>query len=239
MIKNYIKTAWRSIRANRFFSILNISGLAIGICVSLLLFAFIRQELSFDTMYSKADNIYRLHMQLSAEYNREKMIDLPNAVGPAMKSDIAQVDNMVRLVKDGYGATASIRSGAENFNEKQLYLADSTLFSIFDFQFIEGNVHTAFLNKKSIVLSQSTREKLFGKSEALGKLISINQRDTVQVTGVFKDLPANSTLDCNMVMNIMDSWMGQNVHWSNASYETYILLKKGTDPVIVAQESTK
>ncbi|MGE8379791.1 MAG: ABC transporter permease, partial [Sphingobacterium sp.] len=189
MIKNYIKTAWRSIRANRFFSILNISGLAIGICVSLLLFAFIRQELSFDTMYSKADNIYRLHMQLSAEHNREKMINLPNAVGPALKSDIAQVDNMVRLVKDGFGATASIRAGEENFNEKQLYLADSTLFSIFDFQFIEGNVQAAFLNKKSIVLSQSTKEKLFGKREALGKLISINQRDTVQVTGVFKDLP--------------------------------------------------
>jgi len=239
MIKNYIKTTWRSIRANRFFSILNISGLAIGICVSLLLFAFIRQELSFDTMYSKADNIYRLHMQLSAEYNREKMINLPNAVGPALKSDIAQVDNMVRLVKDGFGATASIRTGEENFNEKQLYLADSTLFSIFDFQFIEGNVHAAFLNKKSIVLSQSTKEKLFGKIEALGKLISINQRDTVQVTGVFKDLPVNSTLDCNMVMNIMDSWMGQNVYWSNASYETYILLKKGSDPAAVAQEATK
>ncbi|RKO69586.1 ABC transporter permease [Sphingobacterium puteale] len=239
MIKNYTKTAWRSIRANRFFSILNISGLAIGICVSLLLFAFIRQELSFDTMYSKADNIYRLHMQLSAEYNREKMINLPNAVGPALKSDIAQVDNMVRLVKDGFGATASIRAGMDNFSEKQLYLADSTLFSIFDFQFIEGNVHTAFSNKKSIVLSQSTKEKMFGSNEALGKLISINQRDTVQVTGVFKDLPANSTLDCNMVMNIMDSWMGQNVYWSNASYETYILLKKGSDPAMVAQQATK
>lgn len=116
MIKNYIKTAWRTIRANRFFSILNISGLAIGICVSLLLFAFIRQELSFDTMYPKADNIYRVYMKLSAEYNQEKMLTLPNAVGPALKSDITQVDNMVRLVKDGYGATASIRTENDNFS---------------------------------------------------------------------------------------------------------------------------
>lgn len=239
MIKTYMKTAWRTIRANRFFSILNISGLAIGICVSLLLFAFIRQELSFDTMYPKADNIYRVYMKLSAAYNEEKMLTLPNAVGPTLKSDITQVDNMVRLVKDGYGATASIGTGNDNFSEKQLYLADSTLFSIFDFQFIEGNARTAFSNKKSIVLSQSSKEKLFGKQEAIGKLISINQQDTVQVTGVFKDLPANSTLDCNMVMNIMDSWMGQNVYWSNASYETYILLKKGADPGSIAQEATK
>lgn len=239
MIKNYIKTAWRTIRANRFFSILNISGLAIGICVSLLLFAFIRQELSFDTMYPKAENIYRVYMKLSAEYNQEKMLTLPNAVGPALKSDITQVDNMVRLVKDGYGATASLRTENDNFSEKQLYLADSSLFSIFDFQFIEGNAHTAFLNKKSIVLSQSSKERLFGKQEAIGKLISINQRDTVQVTGVFKDLPANSTVDCNMVMNIMDSWMGKNVYWSNASYETYILLKKDADPENIAQEATK
>ncbi|WP_294184142.1 ABC transporter permease [uncultured Sphingobacterium sp.] len=239
MIKNYIKTAWRTIRANRFFSILNISGLAIGICVSLLLFAFIRQELSFDTMYPKAEHIYRVYMKLSAAYNEEKMLTLPNAVGPTLKSDITQVDNMVRLVKDGYGATASIGTGNDNFSEKQLYLADSTLFSIFDFQFIEGNARTAFSNKKSIVLSQSSKEKLFGKQEAIGKLISINQQDTVQVTGVFKDLPANSTLDCNMVMNIMDSWMGQNVYWSNASYETYILLKKGADLGSIAQEATK
>lgn len=239
MIKNYIKTAWRTIRANRFFSILNISGLAIGICVSLLLFAFIRQELSFDTMYPKAEHIYRVYMKLSAAYNEEKMLTLPNAVGPTLKSDITQVDNMVRLVKDGYGATASIGTGNDNFSEKQLYLADSTLFSIFDFQFIEGNARTAFSNRKSIVLSQSSKEKLFGKQEAIGKLISINQQDTVQVTGVFKDLPANSTLDCNMVMNIMDSWMGQNVYWSNASYETYILLKKGADPGSIAQEATK
>ena len=190
-------------------------------------------------MYPKANNIYRVYMKLSAAYNQEKMITLPNAVGPALKADITQVDNMVRLVKEGYGATASIRTENDNFSEKQLYLADSSLFSIFDFQFIEGNAHTAFLNKKSIVLSQSSKERLFGKQEAIGKLISINQRDTVQVTGVFKDLPANSTLDCNMVMNIMDSWMGQNVHWSNASYETYILLKKGTDPKTIAQEATK
>lgn len=239
MIKNYIKTAWRTIGANRFFSILNISGLAIGICVSLLLFAFIRQELSFDTMYSKAGNIYRVYMKLSAEYNQEKMITLPNAVGPALKSDITQVDNMVRLVKDGYGAIASIRTENNNFSEKQLYLADSTLFSIFDFQFIEGNARTAFSNKKSIVLSRSSKEKLFGTREAVGKLISINQRDTVQVTGVFKDLPANSTIDCNMVMNIMDTWMGQNVHWSNASYETYIVLKNGANSATIAQEATK
>jgi len=239
MLKNYMKTAWRTIIANRFFSILNISGLAIGICVSLFLFAFIRQELSFDTMYSKADNIYRVYMKLSAAYNEEKMLTLPNAVGPALKADIAQVDNMVRVVKDGYGATASLRTENENFSEKQLYLADSSLFSLFDFQFIEGNAHTAFSNKKSIVLSQSSKEKLFGKQEAVGKIITINQRDTVQVTGVFKDFPANSTLDCNMVMNIMDSWMGKDVYWTNASYETYILLKKGADPGSIAQEATK
>ncbi len=190
-------------------------------------------------MYPKAEHIYRVYMKLSAAYNEEKMLTLPNAVGPTLKSDITQVDNMVRLVKDGYGATASIGTGNDNFSEKQLYLADSTLFSIFDFQFIEGNARTAFSNRKSIVLSQSSKEKLFGKQEAIGKLISINQQDTVQVTGVFKDLPANSTLDCNMVMNIMDSWMGQNVYWSNASYETYILLKKGADPGSIAQEATK
>ncbi|WP_028376740.1 ABC transporter permease [Leeuwenhoekiella sp. MAR_2009_132] len=236
MFKNYIKIAWRNIKANRLFTVLNIAGLAIGLCVCIILFAYISRELSFDKMYTHSETIYRVNMETSEEYNFETWAQLPNAVGPAIVNDIPQVKKMTRLIKDDFGVTASLKIGDKNFNETGLYLADSTVFSMFDFQFIAGNAHDAFAQPKSIVLSKSAKERFFGSKAALGELITVNNRDTLQVSGVYADLPKNSVIDCDMVYNIMDSWMGTNVYWSNASYETYVQLQPDAN---VAQIETQ
>ncbi len=225
MIRNYFKIAWRNIRANKLFTVLNIAGLAIGMCVCIILFSFINTELSFDKMYSNSENIYRVNMETSEEYDFETWATIPNAVGPALTQDISQVKKMTRLIKDDFGATASIKIGAKNFTENGLYLADATIFKMFDFKFITGNSESAFSKPKSIVLSESAKARLFGNKEAVGQLITVNNRDTLQVSGVYKNLPKNSVLECDMIYNIMDSWMGTNVYWSNASYETYIQLQ--------------
>jgi putative ABC transport system permease protein len=164
-------------------------------------------------------------METSEEYDYETWATMPNAVGPAILKDIPQVKKMARLIKDDFGATASLKIGNKNFTENDLYLADASAFSMFDFKFISGNRNTAFSSPKSIVLSQAAKERLFGEQEAMGQLITVNNRDTLQVSGVYANLPKNSVIGCEMVYNIMDSWMGKNVYWSNASYETYIQLQ--------------
>jgi putative ABC transport system permease protein len=229
MIRNYLKIAWRSIVTNRLFTSLNIAGLAIGMCVCITLFACISYELSFDRMYKNSKNIYRVNMQTTAQYNYKVWAQLPNSVGPAIVQAIPQVKSMTRLIKHDFGAKVSLKTDDKNFTEKGLYMADSTVFTIFDIRFSEGNARTAFAQPKSIVLSQSTKERLYGKDMALGKIIYVNNRDTLHVSGVYADLPANSTIDCDMIYNIMDSWAGKNVYWSNASYETYCLLQSGTN----------
>jgi len=239
MFKNYFKIAWRNIRANKLFTVLNIAGLAIGLCVCILLFAFVNKELSFDKMYSGSEDIYRVNMETSEEYDFETWATMPNAVGPAILQDISQTKNMTRLIKDDFGATASLKIGDKNFNENGLYLADSALFNMFDFNFIQGNSQDAFSRPKSIVLSQSAKKRLFGSEDAMGKIISVNNRDSLQVSGVYKDLPKNSVIDCNLVYNIMDSWMGTNVYWSNASYETYVQLQPTANIAEVQKQSSK
>ena len=229
MFKNYFKIAWRNIQSNRLFTVLNVAGLAFGLCVCIILFAFVSHELSFDKMFKNGKDIYRVNMETTEAYNFEKWAELPNAVGPAMKQDIAQVKSFTRLIKDDFGAPASLKVGDKNFIEKNLYLADSTVFQMFDFDFTEGNAHTVFSQPKSIVISQSAKERLYGDNPAFGKIIYVNSRDTLHITGVYKDLPGNSTIDCAMVYNIMDSWMGKNVSWSNASFETYVQLQPKTD----------
>ncbi len=225
MLKNYIKIAWRNIKANRLFTALNIIGLVVGLCVCILLFSFVNTELSFDKMYTHAEAIYRVNMKTSEEYNFETWAEIPNAVGPAMVKDIPQVKKMTRLIKDDFGVTASLKIGNKNFTEDGLYLADSTVFEMFDFKFLEGNAKNAFANPNSVVLSQATKERFFGSKSALGEFITVNNRDTLQVSGVYEDLPRTSVIDCDMVYNILDSWMGTRVYWSNASYETYVQLE--------------
>jgi putative ABC transport system permease protein len=239
MIKNHFKTAWRNMKSNRLFTILNISGLAIGICVCILLFTYISNELSFDKMYQNSENIYRVNLETSAEYNNEKWAQLPNAVGPAMLQDIRQVKAMTRLIKDDFGATASLKIGDKNFTENGLYLADSAVFKMFDFNFLEGDMKTAFKLPNSIVLSQTAKERFFGNGQAIGKLIYVNSRDTLQVTGVYQNLPKNSVIDCDMIYHIMDTWMGTKVYWSNASYETYVQLQPNANVAKVQTSATK
>ncbi len=230
MIKNYFKIAWRNISANKLFTSLNIVGLAIGMCVCITLFACVSYELSFDRMYKNSKNIYRVNMQTSAQYNYKVWAELPNAVGPAIVQNIAQVTTMARLIKHNFGVNVSLKTDDKIFTEKGLYMADSSVFKMFDFSFVEGSARSAFIQPKSIVISQTAKERLYGNKPAYGKIIYINNReDTLHISGVYKDLPANSTIDCDMIYNIMDSWAGKNVYWSNASYETYCQLQPNTN----------
>ncbi|UOE49405.1 ABC transporter permease [Mucilaginibacter sp. SMC90] len=229
MVRNYLKIAWRNIVANRLFTLLNIVGLAIGMCVCITLFACISYELSFDRTYKNSKNIYRVNTQTTAQFNYKVWAQLPNAVGPAMVQSIPQVKTMARLIKHDFGARVSLKTDDKNFTERGLYLADSTVFGLFDLKFIEGTAHNAFAQPKSIVISQSAKERLYGKDQAFGKIVCVNNRDTLHVSGVYADLPANSTIDCDMIYNIMDSWMGKDVYWSNSSYETYCLLQPGAN----------
>jgi putative ABC transport system permease protein len=238
MVKNYFKIAWRNITGNKLFATLNIAGLAIGMCVCITLFASISYELSFDRMYKNSKNMYRVNMQTGEQYNYKVWAQVPNSVGPALLQSIPQVKAATRLIKHDFGASVSIKTDDKNFTEKGLYLADSAVFGMFDINFIEGNARTAFAQPKSIVLSRAAKERLYGKETAFGKLIYINNRDTLHVSGVYDNLPANSTIDCDMIYNIMDSWMGKDVYWSNASYETYCLLQPGANMAQVQAQAS-
>ncbi len=239
MFKNYFKTAFRNIRANRLFTCLNVAGLAIGLCVSILLFAYVSYELSFDRMFKNAKDIYRVNLQTGTALDLKKWSTTPNAVGPALAQSIPQINAATRLIKEDFGATVSLKIGEKTFAEKGLYLADSSVFSIFDFHFVEGNAASAFTQPKSLVLSHAAKQRLFGDKPAMGNLVYLSNTDTFQVAGVYEDLPKNSSIDCDMVHNIMDSWMGKEPWWSNASYETYCLLQPGASVADVQQQASR
>lgn len=238
MIKYYIRIAWRSLLKSKFFTLLNISGLAVSLVVAIFLLTYAKEELSFNSSFSKGANIYRVNMVTSESYNFEKWTQLPNSVGLAMLQDIPEVEEMSRLVRYNFGGTSSLRSDNKNFLIDDFYLVDAAFFELFDFEFLEGNSTTAFERPNSIVISESERQRIFGDQPAINQQITINQKNNFTVAGVFKDLPENTSFEGVFYANILDSWMGKNVYWSNASYETYCLLNPNADVAKVQKEAT-
>lgn len=237
MIRNYFIIAWRSLIKNRFFTLLNISGLAVSLVVAIFLLSYAQQELSFNSMFSQKENIYRVNMEMEEKYNFEKWTVTPNFLGPTMLEELPEVETMARLVRYNFGGTSSLSRKKDNFLIENFYVTDATFFDLFDFDFIEGSKDKVFKNPNSIVISETESKKIFGEKSALDEQVEINQ-EKYTVTGVFKDLPYNTTFDGSIYTNILDSWMGKRLTWDNSSFETYILLHSDAKPAQVAQNAT-
>ncbi len=230
MIKNYFKLAWRQLRNNKLFGWVNISGLAIGLTVSLLLLLHIALENSFDTYHSNAQHIYRLLLDATEDGKKEIWASSPNIAGPTFRQEISDVAAQTRWIKHQFGESANIRYNGKKFFEQNLFWADSSLTSIFDIPFVQGNPATALVRPNSIIISETTAKKYFGTETPLGKILHIDNTLLCEVTGVYKDFPPNSTLDADFIGSFYTvGWMNKNMVWSNASFETYLLLNPGAD----------
>lgn len=240
MIRNYLKIAWRSLLKSKLFTSLNLLGLALGLTVSLLLMLYVKDELSFDKYHSKAKNIYRVGVTATFDGKSQKWANAPNVVGPTVKNEIPEVVQQVRMLLNDYGQTAFVNSGDRKFAEKKLYWVDGTIFDIFDIKLLQGNPKVALQDPNKVVLSQSTARKYFGDENPIGKVLKVGSRYSLEVTGVYEDLPHNFTLDAELMgsFNSVD-WASKNLVWSNSSFETYLLLTPNANQQKVEAQITK
>lgn len=237
MFRNYLRIAWRSLLKNRFFTLLNITGLAISLVVAIFLLSYAEQELSFNSMFSQKDNIYRVNMEMEEKYDFEKWVTTPNLLGPTMLEELSEVEATARLVRYNFGSTSFLSRNKDNFLVENLYVTDAAFFELFDFYFIEGVKDEVFKKPNSIVISETESKRIFGENSALNEQVEINEEEYT-VTGVFKDLPYNTTFDGSIYVNILDSWMGKHLTWDNSSFETYVLLDSKIKPEQAAQNAT-
>ena len=228
MLKNYLKTAWRNLVKNKTFTIINIAGLAIGLSCFLLITMYVLDELSYDMYNTKADRIYRVNSDI-----RFGGTDLPLAVcsdpmGATLKKDYPEVEEFARF----YASSGSklIKKGNEWINEGAVTHADSTLFKIFTLPAIAGDVNTALNEPNTVVITESAAKKYFGSANAVGKTLETNDRNNTvyKVTAVIKDIPKNShfNFDFYFSMDNVDYGFG---NYLSHNFQTYVLLKKGTD----------
>ena len=171
-------------------------------------------------MYNNEKSIYRV-LTVTEDYG--VIANSPNAVGPAVKANIPEVRHAVRMIKHDFGTNAFIKAGNNEFIEKNFYSCDSTFFQIFDVPFISGNPLTALSRPNTVVLSETTAKTYFGDQDPMGKNIKLDNEKNLEVTGVYEDFPENSTLDCNVIASFNTAGFSED-SWSNASFETFLLL---------------
>jgi len=230
MIRSYIKIAWRSLKTNRLFSTVNILGLSIGLATTLVLFLFILHERSFDSMYVNKAEIYRVLLN-TTEDELETWASVPSALAPELKANIPEVIEAGRLLKHDFGGVASIKAGNEVFIEKNLFWTDASIFDMFNIEIIKGSGSIVLKTPNSILLSENTANRYFGDENPIGKIIIIDNVNTLEVKGVFADFPENSSLKFNAVAPFIMQNAAKNPSWDNASFETFLLLNSGTPDV--------
>ena len=164
MLKINLKLTLRNLLKNKAFAFINIAGLASGIAIALLLYLYIRNELSFDQQQSQKNAIYRLIFNAKRDGVEEKWGCSPNIAGPVFKNEIPEIIEQVRLVRHNFGEDANIRFEDKAFYEKNLYFVDSGFCNVFDLHFVAGSATSSLKKPNSIIISESTSKKSMFRS---------------------------------------------------------------------------
>ncbi len=240
MLKNYIKTALRSLRNNKTYSFINITGLAVSLAVSILLLLWVSDELSYDRFNVNAANIYKLTPTLDGQ-NIWNTTPAPIAV--FAKKEIPEVKDACRITDNW--AVSIFEYNGKKLNEWHNCLADASFFSMFTYPLIKGDQQQPFTDAHSIVLSETTAKTFFGNEDPMGKILKGDDKKIYQVTGIMKDMPANSSIRYNIVFNFQQleqeydttgNFKTLNSNWGQYNYDSYVLLKPNSSPILAGQK---
>jgi putative ABC transport system permease protein len=239
MFRNYLKMAWRNTLHNKVYSGLNITGLAAGMAVALLIGLWVANQYSYDRFLPNYTQLYQVEMNLTSQHNgtsTQTSIALPLA--DVLKKEIpgiqyvAESDNIGRM---NHGLLVG---------DKKLYLeggaAGSDFFKIFQYPFIKGNANSALKDLYSIVLTESTAKALFGDADPMGRLIRFDNTQSMKVTGIINDIPKNATLQFNYLVpfaykEATEGWVHDGrTKWTYNSFSAYVALTPGASYAQIA-----
>lgn len=239
MFKNYLKMAWRNMLYNKGYSVLNITGLATGMAVALLIGLWVTDQYSYDRFLPGYQQLYQVEMNLTSQHfgtSTQTSIALP--LTDVLKKEIpgvkyvAETDNIGKM---NHGLLVG---------DKKLYMeggaAGADFFKIFQYPFIKGNANSALKDIYSIVLTESTAMALFGDADPMGKDVRFDNAQNMKVTGIIRDIPKNATLQFNYITpfaynEATQEWIREGrTKWTYNSFSAYVALEKGVTYAQVA-----
>lgn len=236
MLKNYLKTAWRNLLKNKFYSAINIIGLTVGLAIGILILLWVQNELSFDSFHKKAPNIYRMAIFGGTGASRQIWSQDVAPMGPLAKQQLSGVKDQVRITGNEFFSMFRYRDKV--FGSEKLVFTDPSFFSVFDFPLMQGNTAKPFANDNSVVITKKTAKRYFGDENPIGKVIVADDKANFTVSGVINDFPDNSSFNMDLIMpmsyhinkKLTDNKVDVNSNFSNFNYETYLLLNPDIAP---------
>jgi putative ABC transport system permease protein len=234
MFKGTFKITIRNFTRNKAYSIINILGLSIGIACVLIIFSWVKYELSFDKYQQYHDRIYRVQ--------RPPFSTLAPSFVPLLKQDFPEIEEIVRVVEAG---ELIVKFNEKSFIEKKLFFAEESIFGILSVDMLSGDMKSSLSQPFCMVLTESMANKYFGKENPLGKTLMLFDTIPISITGVIKDIPANSHFHFDFLVSYLtlevfsyEYFFGSH-NFSDNVCLTYIRTAKGTDPELLEQKFPK
>jgi putative ABC transport system permease protein len=236
MINNYIKVTIRNFSRQKIYSLINITGLSLGMGLFILIFLYIQNELSYDRFHEKADRIYRVAEESVQSGSPVSHANIFPIIAPNLVKELPEILNAVRFEK---GHRFLIKKNGNKFIENHFFYADSSVFDIFTFPLIKGNPETALRDPFSLLLTEEAAHKYFGDKNPLGLTLNINNGQDYKITGVLKNTPQNSHIKFDFLASLSTlEAQDQNYGkiWGSMSAYTYVLLAPGSTPLEVEKK---
>ncbi|QEC40988.1 ABC transporter permease [Pseudobacter ginsenosidimutans] len=234
MFRNYFKTAWRNLSRNKTATLINITGLMIGMTCCLLIGLYAWHEMSYDNFHEKKDRIARVIMAYQFSGEKGNKGDFTSTkVLPTFQRNFPEVESGARMMLNN----GIITVGDKQFEESKILFADSSMLKVFSFRLLKGNPEHALSGLFKMVLSASTAKKYFGDQNPVGQIVKFGARaQPFEITGIVEDCPSNSQIKYDMIASFSSKQQNQEQTYFNANYTTYLLFK---DPSGIASLQEK
>lgn len=231
MLSNYLKIALRNLRKQSIYSLINILGLSLGLASCILIYLFVRHEMSYDKHHENANRIFRVASDIHFGGNHMNLAVVPAPIAETLINDYPEVQAAMRF-RDRGSFLVKKAGTIQNYKETQIVYADNAIFDVFTLPLKFGESRAALQNPSDLIISESIARKYYpdpslpgGYENPIGKSLILDNRDTYQISGVFEDMPETSHFRFEIIISMTALDESREGIWLSSNFNTYILLK--------------
>lgn len=238
MFRNHLKIAVRQLWRNQLFSLLNITGLTVGLAVSMFIALYVWHEFHYDRFQPFADRTYRILSASKFGDNEVTMTGMHESFGREAGRELPEVEQFARF-SGGRGPTL-LQAGQNRFNEQDVRFADASMLTVMGYPMVWGNARTALAEPGRIVLTRQLAEKYFFGQNPIGQTVVYDKKYPLTVSGVVDDLPTNSVVQFSALVSLSSMpTLGpqrRDMYEHTGFLETFLVLRPGSDVALAGKK---